>query len=66
MMSVSRRTFINAVGAALAVPVATRGQEAALARTDALPLRTTGIEHLGIMVRDVERSGRFYGQLFNP
>ena len=66
MMSVSRRTFIYAVGAALAVPAVTRGQEAAPARTDALPLKTTGIEHLGIMVRDVERSGRFYGQLFNP
>jgi catechol 2,3-dioxygenase-like lactoylglutathione lyase family enzyme len=81
MMSLSRRTFMQSVGTALALPGATsrvhtealaqaglRGQDApgAPARTDALPLKTTGIEHLGIMVPDVERSARFYGQLFNP
>lgn len=78
MMPVSRRAFIHTVGAALAAPIGpsrvraealaqARGQDAATpARTDALPLKTPGIEHLGIMVQDVERSGRFYGQLFDP
>jgi catechol 2,3-dioxygenase-like lactoylglutathione lyase family enzyme len=31
-----------------------------------LPLRTTGLEHLGILVRDVERAGKFYARVFNP
>lgn len=75
MMSLSRRAFIQGIGSALAVPVAASAQNAATppaqsaaapGRTDALPLKTTGIEHLGVMVTDVERSGRFYGQLFNP
>jgi catechol 2,3-dioxygenase-like lactoylglutathione lyase family enzyme len=72
---------MQSVGVALALPAATSrlhaealaeagllGQDATgtPARTDALPLKTTGIEHLGIMVPDVERSARFYGQLFNP
>lgn len=70
MMSVSRRSFIQTVGVVIAARTV-RGQgqgrdTGAPGRTDALPLKTTGIEHLGIMVPDVERSGRFYGQLFNP
>ena len=31
-----------------------------------LPLRTTGLEHLGVLVPDVERAGRFYARVFNP
>jgi catechol 2,3-dioxygenase-like lactoylglutathione lyase family enzyme len=31
-----------------------------------LPLRTTGLEHLGVVVPDVERAGRFYARVFNP
>jgi catechol 2,3-dioxygenase-like lactoylglutathione lyase family enzyme len=31
-----------------------------------LPLRTTGLEHFGMVVPDVEKAGRFYGPIFNP
>jgi catechol 2,3-dioxygenase-like lactoylglutathione lyase family enzyme len=31
-----------------------------------LPLRTTGLEHLGTVVPDVTLAGQFYGRLFNP
>jgi catechol 2,3-dioxygenase-like lactoylglutathione lyase family enzyme len=31
-----------------------------------LPLKTTGLEHMGTVVPDVEAAGRFYGRLFNP
>jgi catechol 2,3-dioxygenase-like lactoylglutathione lyase family enzyme len=31
-----------------------------------LPLRTTGLEHFGLTVPDVEKAGRFYGAIFNP
>src|SRR5262249_47701386 len=31
-----------------------------------LPLRTTGLEHFGMVVPDVEKAGRFYGAVFNP
>ena len=31
-----------------------------------LPLKTTGLEHMGTVVPDVEAAGKFYGRLFNP
>lgn len=31
-----------------------------------LPLKTTGLEHMGTIVPDVEAAGKFYGRLFNP
>ena len=31
-----------------------------------LPLKTTGLEHLGTVVPDVTEAGKFYGRLFNP
>src|SRR5262249_10453920 len=31
-----------------------------------LPLKTTGLEHLGTVVPDVTAAGKFYGRLFNP
>jgi predicted enzyme related to lactoylglutathione lyase len=31
-----------------------------------LPLRTTGLQHFGMQVADVEVAGQFYGRLFNP
>jgi len=64
---------MHAAAAALVIPAIewrTLAQQTPSAetpgRTDALPLKTTGIEHLGISVPDVEKSGRFYGQVFNP
>lgn len=35
-------------------------------RGDELPLHTTGLEHIGIVVPDTEKSARFYSRLFNP
>ena len=35
-------------------------------RGDELPLRTTGLEHLGMLVPDVTKAATFYGRLFNP
>jgi catechol 2,3-dioxygenase-like lactoylglutathione lyase family enzyme len=34
--------------------------------TSQLPLKTTGLEHLGTIVPDVVAAGKFYGRLFNP
>ena len=31
-----------------------------------LPLKTTGLEHMGTVVPDVATAGKFYGRLFNP
>jgi catechol 2,3-dioxygenase-like lactoylglutathione lyase family enzyme len=31
-----------------------------------LPLKTTGLEHMGTIVPNVEAAGKFYGRLFNP
>jgi catechol 2,3-dioxygenase-like lactoylglutathione lyase family enzyme len=31
-----------------------------------LPLRTTGLEHMGTVVPDVAAAGRFFGRVFNP
>jgi catechol 2,3-dioxygenase-like lactoylglutathione lyase family enzyme len=42
-----------------------RGQDQAPAGPQ-LPLRTTGLEHFGMVVPDVEKAGRFYGPIFNP
>jgi catechol 2,3-dioxygenase-like lactoylglutathione lyase family enzyme len=35
-------------------------------RGDELPLRTTGLEHIGMLVPDVTKAAQFYGRLFNP
>jgi catechol 2,3-dioxygenase-like lactoylglutathione lyase family enzyme len=53
-----------AVGPALLAP----GSRAAAAELqgDELPLNTTGLEHIGMVVPDVEAAARFYSSLFNP
>lgn len=72
MIPHSRRFFLHTVGAAVASPalaaVARAQQTPAVpgAGRGALPLKTTGIEHVGISVPDVAKSGLFYGQVFNP
>jgi catechol 2,3-dioxygenase-like lactoylglutathione lyase family enzyme len=39
----------------------------ALAQTASqLPLKTTGLEHVGFTVHDPEKSSRFYGRIFDP
>jgi catechol 2,3-dioxygenase-like lactoylglutathione lyase family enzyme len=39
---------------------------AAGAAASQLPLTTTGLEHMGTVVPDVEAAGKFYGRLFDP
>ncbi len=36
------------------------------AEASELPLRTTGLEHLGLTVPDVEKSANIYGRIFDP
>jgi catechol 2,3-dioxygenase-like lactoylglutathione lyase family enzyme len=59
-MKFSRRAFLGAAGATAAAGVLTASQGAEL------PLRSTGLEHLGMWVHDVAAAGTFYGRLFNP
>jgi catechol 2,3-dioxygenase-like lactoylglutathione lyase family enzyme len=44
------------------LPITGRAQS----KASQLPLRTTGLEHLGTVVPDVTEAGKFYGRLFNP
>ena len=57
----NRRQALAIIGAA-AGPWAARG----LAATPALPLETTGLEHIGMTVPDQEATARFYGMIFDP
>jgi glyoxylase I family protein len=70
---VSRRDFVRGVGTVLATssvwPPATStafGQSPASQSAAALPLKTPGLEHLGLTVPDPEAAARFYGKIFNP
>ena len=60
-----RRSFLGRIGAAAAaLPLfASAGQAQAGPQ---LPLRTTGLEHFGMVVPDVAKAGQFYGAIFNP
>jgi len=59
-MSPNRREALRILGAGLAAAGAARAQ------APALPLNTTGLEHIGMTVPDPEASARFYGQIFDP
>jgi len=58
-----RRAFLKGIGSAAAMPLL---GSAAQSQRPQLPLRTTGLEHFGMVVPDVEKAGRFYGPIFNP
>ena len=68
----SRRAFCCGLGAALALPMvdlsvlaqAPAAQEAA--GPPMLPLRSPGLEHLGLTVPDPEAAAKFYGRIFGP
>jgi catechol 2,3-dioxygenase-like lactoylglutathione lyase family enzyme len=64
--TISRRAVL-AAGVALA-PVLAPGARALgeTLRGDELPLVTTGLEHIGMVVPSVEAAARFYSSLFNP
>src|SRR5262247_3616892 len=70
----TRRSFLQGIGAVTAMPLLAsaaeaqggRGQRGEAPAGPQLPLRTTGLEHFGMIVPDVEKAGRFYGPIFNP
>jgi catechol 2,3-dioxygenase-like lactoylglutathione lyase family enzyme len=61
--ALSRRALVRAMGLAALAPLVPLKSRAAVAQ---LPLKTTGLEHLGTVVPDVSAAGKFYGRLFNP
>lgn len=64
--SISRRSMLATLAAICpATLFGTRvfGQEL---KGDELPLHTTGLEHIGMVVPDTEAAARFYSSLFNP
>jgi catechol 2,3-dioxygenase-like lactoylglutathione lyase family enzyme len=72
----SRRAVLSGLGVAVLArsmallaapsdPQPAAGNEPARAGSQ-LPLKTTGLEHLGTVVPDVAAAGKFYGRLFNP
>jgi catechol 2,3-dioxygenase-like lactoylglutathione lyase family enzyme len=65
--ALSRRAILQGMGLAALAPLATRTALAEPAAAAAqLPLKTTGLEHMGTVVPDVEAAGKFYGRVFNP
>lgn len=61
---VSRRTFIAGLGAAVSLPTA--GSPAWAQQPDGLlPVNTPRVDHLDVIVPDVEASARFYTSVFN-
>jgi catechol 2,3-dioxygenase-like lactoylglutathione lyase family enzyme len=63
---ISRRTVL--AGMAAVAPALAFGSRAFAAdlNGDELPLNTTGLEHIGMVVPDVEVAARFYSSVFNP
>ena len=65
--ALSRRTLLQGLGLAALAPLASGSALAqSAAAKSQLPLRTTGLEHMGTVVPDVEAAGKFYGRVFNP
>jgi catechol 2,3-dioxygenase-like lactoylglutathione lyase family enzyme len=65
--TVSRRALLG--GAAIVAPAMMLGSRAFSQeelKGDELPLRTTGLEHIGMVVPSVEAAARFYSSVFNP
>ncbi len=69
----SRRRVLSGIGLAALLPVLpaiSRAQGVSSVADTApgsqLPLKTTGLEHMGTVVPDVAAAGKFYGRLFNP
>lgn len=63
-MPTSRRKFLRLASVVAASwPLLARGQQRS---SSLLPLRTTGLQHFGMQVADVEAAGQFYGRVFSP
>lgn len=58
---IHRRDLLMSLGA-FAIPLATRLR----AQSSEFPLKTTGLEHMGLTVPDPEAAARFYGRIFDP
>jgi 4-hydroxyphenylpyruvate dioxygenase-like putative hemolysin len=54
----SRREALAMIAAAPAAAVTAQGSQ--------LPLRTSGLEHVGFTVPDPQKSAAFYGRIFDP
>jgi catechol 2,3-dioxygenase-like lactoylglutathione lyase family enzyme len=65
--NVSRRAFLGGVAAiGPSLLLGSRAFADEVLNGDELPLHTTGLEHIGMVVPDVEAAARFYSSLFNP
>jgi hypothetical protein len=62
----SRRAVLRALAAVLPATLLGPRAFAQPLRGDELPLHTTGLEHIGMVVPDTEKAARFYSRLFNP
>jgi glyoxalase/bleomycin resistance protein/dioxygenase superfamily protein len=67
----SRRGFCRALGAAFALPLFAATVHTQTPVGDAggapmLPVRSPGLEHLGLTVPDPEAAAKFYGRIFGP
>jgi catechol 2,3-dioxygenase-like lactoylglutathione lyase family enzyme len=66
----SRRKVLSDISVAAAASLLWRVSSAqtssAPAQVKQLPLRTTGLEHMGTVVPDVTAAAKFYGRVFNP
>lgn len=64
---ISRRAVLGAAAAiGPAMMLGSRAFAEEALRGDELPLRTTGLEHIGMVVPNVEDAARFYSSVFNP
>ena len=59
----SRRSLLQLAAVTAFWPLLVTAQERS---PKLLPLRTTGLQHFGMQVVDVEVAGQFYGRLFSP
>jgi catechol 2,3-dioxygenase-like lactoylglutathione lyase family enzyme len=63
--AVSRREMVQRVGALFGAGY-TAWVGSGVAQAAGLPLRTTGLEHIGMTVPDQDATARFYGRIFDP
>ena len=63
---ISRRALLGGVAAICPAMMLGSRAWAEELKGDELPLRTTGLEHIGMVVPDTEKAARFYSSVFNP
>ena len=60
-MTTSRRDVLQWMGAGAMAWIAT-----GTAQASELPIKTSGLEHIGMQVPDQEAAAKFYGRIFDP